>query len=582
MNLNNLLNISKSLNVLYIEDDNSREITIDFFTQIFNSVIVAVDGKDGLNQYIKYYHENEKYIDLIISDINMPNMDGLELSKKVFKLNEKQTLIVISAYNDSKRLMDLLNMGVTSFLIKPINKNSIIKTLYKACLNINNTLLIHERNNQIKQLNQSLKDSNKVLEKKVEERTSELKNLLFYDKLTGLKSHFSLIKDLENAYYPVLFLVDLDSFHNINDYYGFESSNNLLIQFAECLSMLDNMKYNIYRVHADEFVLFKDIKTGHNSNYKEDLLELVNKIKEYNFTIKDSIEIDLNATIGLSIGEENPLMTANIALKHAKKHRKVYTIYDNKIDTSNPLKDVLKWSPRLKIAIEKNYILTAFQPIVNIEGKILKYEVLMRVAEEKDKKLNIISPFEFLEPAIKTRHYNAMMSILIEKSFITMYNREEDFSINLSYGDIYNHTLIAILIDNLQRFKKIGNRLIIEILETESIEDLEVMQVFIKEMRTYGVRIAIDDFGTGHSNFSNIIAMDPDYIKIDGSFIKNIDTDHKSYTLVKGIVNSSKDLNIKTIAEFVHKKEIFDILKELGVDEFQGYYFSEPLLNISE
>ena len=106
------------------------------------------------------------------------------------------------------------------------------------------------------------------------------------------------------------------------------------------------------------------------------------------------------------------------------------------------------------------------------------------------------------------------------------------------------------------------------------------MQSFIKEIRTFGVRIAIDDFGTGHSNFSNIIAIDPDYIKIDGSFIKNIDKDPKSYSLVKGIVNSSKDLNIKTIAEFVHKKEIFDILKDLGVDEFQGYYFSEPLLNI--
>lgn len=161
-----------------------------------------------------------------------------------------------------------------------------------------------------------------------------------------------------------------------------------------------------------------------------------------------------------------------------------------------------------------------------------------------------------------------------------MYNRVEDFSINLSYGDIYNNTLISILTDYLQRFQKIGTRLIIEILETESIEDLEVMQLFIKEIRTFGVRIAIDDFGTGHSNFSNIIAIDPDYIKIDGSFIKNIDTDHTSYSLVKGIVNSAKDLNIKTIAEFVHKKEVFDIVKELGIDEFQGYYFSEPLLNI--
>ena len=582
MNLNSLLKISKSLNVLYIEDDNSREMTIDFFSQIFNVVVVAVDGRDGLNQYIKYYQQNQKYIDLIISDINMPNMDGLELSKKIFKLNEKQTVIVTSAYNDSKRLIDLLNLGVTSFLIKPINKNSIMKILYKACMHINNSQLISKHNIQIKELNKDLQNSNKLLEQKVAERTSELQSLLYNDKLTGLKSHYSLIKDLEGSHCPILFLINLDSFHNINDYYGFENSNNLLIQFADCLKLLENKNYSIYRVYADEYVLYQDLEQGMKCNYQEDLLELVNRIKEYSFTIKDSVVIDLNATIGVSIDEKNPLMTANVALKHAKKHRKVYTIYDNKIDLYNPLDDVLKWSTRLKIAIEKNYILTAFQPIVDIKGEILKYEVLMRIAEEKDKSLNIVSPFEFLEPALKTRHYNAMMSMLIEKSFITMYNREEDFSINLSYGDIYNNTLIGTLKENLERFNKIGSRLIIEILETESIEDLEVMQMFIKDIRTYGVRIAIDDFGTGHSNFSNIIAMDPDYIKIDGSFIKNIDTDHKSYSLVKGIVNSSKDLKIKTIAEFVHKKEIFDILKELGVDEFQGYYFSEPLLNISK
>ncbi len=106
------------------------------------------------------------------------------------------------------------------------------------------------------------------------------------------------------------------------------------------------------------------------------------------------------------------------------------------------------------------------------------------------------------------------------------------------------------------------------------------MQSFIKEVRKYGVRIAIDDFGTGHSNFTNIIDIEPDYIKIDGSFIRNIHTDSKSYSLVKGIINSAKELNIKTIAEFVHSKEVFDVVKELGVDEFQGYYFSEPLLNI--
>ena len=94
----------------------------------------------------------------------------------------------------------------------------------------------------------------------------------------------------------------------------------------------------------------------------------------------------------------------------------------------------------------------------------------------------------------------------------------------------------------------------------------------------------MDTFGpnttnnSNNSNFSNILDLNPDYIKIDGSFIKNIHTDKKSYSLVKGIIESAKELNIKTIAEFIHSKEVFDVALKLGIDEFQGFYFSEPLV----
>ena len=89
MNLENLLKISKNLTVLYIEDDHSREVTTDLFSKIFNLVMVAIDGKDGLDKYIKYYEETNQYFDLIISDINMPKMNGLELSKNILTINNK-------------------------------------------------------------------------------------------------------------------------------------------------------------------------------------------------------------------------------------------------------------------------------------------------------------------------------------------------------------------------------------------------------------------------------------------------------------------------------------------------------------
>ncbi|MBP7226673.1 MAG: EAL domain-containing protein, partial [Aliarcobacter sp.] len=124
------------------------------------------------------------------------------------------------------------------------------------------------------------------------------------------------------------------------------------------------------------------------------------------------------------------------------------------------------------------------------------------------------------------------------------------------------------------------DRIVFEILESDYITDYTLLEDFIMKYRNQGIKIAIDDFGTGYSNFSHIMKIRPNYIKIDGSLIKNIDTDKNSYELVKSIIDFSKALNIKVIAEFVHSKEVYNIVLELGVDEFQGFYLAEPSLKI--
>jgi len=101
-------------------------------------------------------------------------------------------------------------------------------------------------------------------------------------------------------------------------------------------------------------------------------------------------------------------------------------------------------------------------------------------------------------------------------------------------------------------------------------------------LRKLGVQIAIDDFGSGYANYAHILTLKPDYLKIDGSLIKNILIDGDSRILVKNIINFAKDLNIKTIAEYVENEEIFELLKEFGVDEYQGYYFGRPTDLINE
>jgi EAL domain-containing protein (putative c-di-GMP-specific phosphodiesterase class I) len=120
------------------------------------------------------------------------------------------------------------------------------------------------------------------------------------------------------------------------------------------------------------------------------------------------------------------------------------------------------------------------------------------------------------------------------------------------------------------------SRVIIEILESESISDFETLNKFIEKVKQYQVSIAIDDFGSGYSNFIYLAQIKPDFIKIDGSLIKNLDKDDKSFVITKHINNFAKELGCKTIAEFVHNQNVLQIVKKLNVDGIQGYFIAEP------
>ncbi len=123
---------------------------------------------------------------------------------------------------------------------------------------------------------------------------------------------------------------------------------------------------------------------------------------------------------------------------------------------------------------------------------------------------------------------------------------------------------------------KYANRIVFELLEDEQVKDFQIVKDFILLVKTFGCKIAIDDFGTGYSNFERLLEYKPDILKIDGCLIKDLDTNSYSKSVVRTIVSFAKEQNIKTIAEYVENETIFNIVKELGVDYTQGYYFSEP------
>jgi EAL domain-containing protein (putative c-di-GMP-specific phosphodiesterase class I) len=154
-------------------------------------------------------------------------------------------------------------------------------------------------------------------------------------------------------------------------------------------------------------------------------------------------------------------------------------------------------------------------------------------------------------------------------------NRDEKISVNFLPNDFFNYGLMDKLVTLIKKFDS-PEKIVIEITEQEGIEDFDKLFRVIERLRKQGILIAIDDFGSGYANYAHILRIKPDYLKIDGSLIKNILVSNESKILVKSIIRFAKDLETKTIAEYVENKEIFDLLKEYGVDEFQGYYFGRP------
>ena len=395
----------------------------------------------------------------------------------------------------------------------------------------------------------------------------------FYnDTLTGLHNRKKLIDELDKKLNSTLFLINIDGFQEINNLYGNIIGDTVLKDYAKFLNKMthDNC-CTLYRLHSDEFAI---LCTQHFD------LDEINKFATYitestakkEFKIDKKTNISISSTIGVSFGKNLLLTNADIALKLAKAKKENYLIYNSSMNAEHEYAQNLNWTKKIKEAINNDKIVPLFQPIVCVETqKIVKYEALMRMV---DKNGEYIPPIHFLELAKKNKLYHQLTKIIINKTFDKFETNANAVSINLSVYDIVNEDIINLIIDKLEK-TQIGNRVIFEIIESDGIENFDQVIEFIDRVKAYGCKIAIDDFGTGYSNFEYLMKLKVDFIKIDASMIKNIDTDENSLMVTQTIIDFAKKMNIKTIAEFVHSKSVFDKISTIEIDFAQGYYFGE-------
>ncbi|PID72200.1 MAG: hypothetical protein CSB34_03860 [Desulfobulbus propionicus] len=433
--------------------------------------------------------------------------------------------------------------------------------------------IIHEvLQNQIRLIGHK----NKIREQldRVEYRNKIMEEMLYKDSLTGLRNRTSLLQEIEEKNPRGIMLIDIRNFHAINDLYG-ESVGNLILQSFAAFLKNTIEPVNIFRLSGNTFALLNISEQA-----QEKCLSLAQKIvqnieaKNFSFITRGTtLQCAISVTIGISNEKNgrNQLEHADMALNYAKKHHKSFVIYSEKLNIKQQYEHDIEIVKMVKDALESDRVIPFFQPV--FEGETVSYyEALVRI---KTKDNRTLTPFHFLDVIKHTTYYSYLTRRVIKKSFEIFQKLDSMVAINLSFFDLANTKTVEYLLEMIKEYD-MGEKLILEILESEVFQDYATTIQQIKRFRTLGVRIAVDDFGSGYSNFLHLTRINPDYIKIDGSLIKDIDTEIKSLAICKAIISFARDLKIKTIAEFIHSKEILQITTSLKVDKHQGFYLGKP------
>lgn len=410
------------------------------------------------------------------------------------------------------------------------------------------------------------------------ELNQKLEHQLYTDYLTALPNRNALIRDIEKNHFYALILLNIDNFKEINDFYGHTIGDEALLALTKSIQeAIGDLPMQLYKMPSDEYAITLNEPMS-MTQLEAARLSIVHHLQSQYYDLHGA-SIYVTLTMGMDIAlrsrthTPNLLVNADMALKSAKKRHLSYLLYDETMQIKQEYQHNILWNKKLKEAIEEKRFCLHYQPVFNAKnGELMEYEALVRMIDENG---SIVSPGYFLPAAKQSRLYPLLSQFVIDGVFKMLDSTPHTYSINLSVDDIFDKPTKEFLIYKL-RDSAHSDRIIIELLESEGIENYQEVSAFIAEMKQFGCRIAIDDFGTGYSNFAHIIKLDVDILKIDGSLIRNIDTDTNAQTIVTAVTEFSKHLGFQTVAEFVHSEAVYTKCKELGVDYLQGYYLGEP------
>jgi diguanylate cyclase (GGDEF)-like protein/PAS domain S-box-containing protein len=414
-----------------------------------------------------------------------------------------------------------------------------------------------------------------------------------HDSLTGLANRNEFADRLANlldgvtrnpARQHALLYLDLDQFKVVNDTCGHDAGDELLKQLSRTLRANVPASASLARLGGDEFgILLESVSL-------EQAAEIANRLLQAfaDFTFEwEQRRFDVGVSIGMvPIRHDTPgasyvLSAADVACYVAKEsgRNRVHIYQDSDINLGERHNE-MHWVSRIKEALENNRFVIFRQTITSLHGDdpTPHYELLLRMRDQDN---NLVPPGAFIPAAERYNLMNAVDRWVIHAAFshLRVTQQEGDqgiYSINLSGNSLNDDALPVYIQRQIAEYGINPGQLCFEVTETAAVFNLEKASHMIKSLKKLGCRFSLDDFGSGLSSFGYLKNLPVDFLKIDGSFVKDMNNDPMNRAIVEAIHQVGHSLSIRTIAEFVETRNIANQLREIGVDFAQGYYFSKP------
>lgn len=417
----------------------------------------------------------------------------------------------------------------------------------------------------------------------------DLEHLANHDSLTGLSNrhHFInrmewlLAKPLQADKKVGLLLLDLDGFKEVNDTLGHQMGDALLITLSKRLANIScKHPWNIARLGGDEFAFA--IECDSEAAIAEFATLIMQKVRE---TIElASIQLQINGSLGIAVYPDtattsSKLMScADVAMYHAKNNGQQIQFYQPSIDQYSRKR--LALMSDLKTAVKNNEMALVYQPLIDVSSnQIQGFEALIRWYHPD---YGLIMPMDFIPLAELGEAIHEITAWLVKAvaEQITQWQLEgHDYivSLNLSAKNLMDTELINHVADIIQQSGIKPSSLELEITESSLMSDIDRATRFIGDFKNLGVNSVIDDYGTGYSSLAYLQRLPIEKIKIDRTFVTNMVTQPEDKIIVQSTIQLAHNLGKQVVAEGIEDSETLEVLKQLGCDIAQGYFFSKPM-----